>query len=514
MSLHIEKIAVIGVGTMGAGIAQIAIQSGHEVWLYDAKAGAAQQAKQKLSQTLQHLADKGKFSHAKAEQDVARLHIAEELTDLSDCDLVVEAIIENFEIKQDLMQQLEAVLKADAVIASNTSSLSITAIAAQCQQPERVAGYHFFNPVPLMKVVEVIQGFYTRDDIVQALVQLSEKMGHRPVVAKDTPGFIINHAGRAFGSEAYAILSEQVAEFYEIDRIYRDGIGFKMGPFELGDLTGMDVSHPVSESIYQQYYHEPRYRPNVNIRQRYIAKQLGRKTGQGFYDYRSGQKQGDVAPVAVGRLKEYPSVWIGADFAQDAEALKNYLTAQHIHLDTQSQPQAQSLVLLACYGEDATTAAQRYGVNPAQVVCIDLLYGLDKHRTLMPSLVTAAHFVQAAHSIFNLDGQSLTVIEESVGFVAQRVMAMIVNLGCDIAQQKIASVDDINAAVCLGLGYPYGPIEWGDVLGAEKILSILERISHISHDPRYRPSPWLRRRVKLGLKLTHQKTPFQQEQAA
>ena len=513
MSLHIEKIAVIGVGTMGAGIAQIAIQSGHEVWLYDAKAGAAQEAQQKLSQTLKQLADKGKFSHAKAEQDLARLHIANALSDLSDCDLVVEAIIENLEIKQDLMLQLEQVLKADAVIASNTSSLSITAIAAKCQQPERVAGYHFFNPVPLMKVVEVIQGFYTRDDIVQALVQLSEKMGHRPVVAKDTPGFIINHAGRAFGTEAYAILSEQVAEFYEIDRIYRDGIGFKMGPFELGDLTGMDVSHPVSESIYQQYYHEPRYRPNINTRQRYIAKQLGRKTGQGFYDYRSGQKQGDVAPVFVSRLNDYPSVWLGADFAQDAEELKRYLNAQQIRLDTQAQPQANSLVLLACYGEDATTAAQRYGVNPEQVVCIDLLYGLDKHRTLMPSLVTAPHLLHAAHSIFNLDGQSLTVIEESLGFVAQRVMAMIVNLGCDIAQQKIATVDDINAAVRLGLGYPYGPIEWGDVLGGEKILTILERISQISHDPRYRPSPWLRRRVQLGLKLNHQ-PQHQQEQAA
>ena len=513
MSINIEKIAVIGVGTMGAGIAQIAIQSGHEVWLYDAKDGAAQAAQAKLQLTLNQLADKGKFSHAQAEQDLARLHIAERLEDLAECDLVVEAIIEQLEIKQNLMQQLESVLKPDAIIASNTSSLSITAIASTCQQPERIVGYHFFNPVPLMKVVEVIQGFYTRDDLVEALVALSHKMGHRPVVAKDTPGFIINHAGRAFGSEAYAILSEQVAPFYEIDRIYREGIGFKMGPFELGDLTGMDVSHPVSESIYQQYYHEPRYRPNINTRQRFIARQLGRKTGQGFYDYRSGQKQGDVLPQQLPRLSHYPSVWIGADFDQDRQALEQYLTAHNIKLDHERTPQAQSLVLLACYGEDATSAARRYGVDPRQVVCIDLLYGLNKHRTLMPSLITAPHLLEAAHSIFNLDGQSLSIINESVGFVAQRVMAMIVNLGCDIAQQNIASVDDINAAVRLGLGYPHGPIEWGDVLGADKILTILQRMSEITHDPRYRPSPWLRRRVELGLKLVHQ-THQQQEQAA
>lgn len=515
MTSTIQNIAVIGVGTMGAGIAQIAIQSGYDVWLYDAQVGAAAQTQQKLTQTLQQLAEKGKFSLEKAEQDSARLHIAEQLSEIAHCDLVVEAIIENLEIKQDLMQKLETLLQPKAIIASNTSSLSITAIAAKCQQPDRIAGYHFFNPVPLMKVVEVIQGFHTQDVIVQQLIQLSKKMGHRPVVAKDTPGFIINHAGRAFGSEAYAVLTENVAEFYDIDRIYRDGIGFKMGPFELGDLTGMDVSHPVSESIYQQYYQEPRYRPNVNTRQRYIAKQLGRKTGQGFYDYRNGQKQGDVAAVHMPCLAEYPKVWIGADFTQDQQILTQYLQQNQIQIDSAAQPSAQSLVLLACYGEDATTAAQRYAVNPAQVVCIDLLYGFDKHRTLMPSLLTEQHWLQAAHSIFNLDGQSLSVIQESVGFVAQRALAMIVNLSCDIAQQNIATVDDINAAVRLGLGYPYGPIEWGDVLGADKILLILERMSQITHDPRYRPSPWLRRRVQLGLSLVHPRPILsQQEQAA
>ena len=328
-------------------------------------------------------------------------------------------------------------------------------------------------------------------------------MGHRPVKAKDTPGFIINHAGRAFGSEAYAILNENVTPFYDIDRIYRDGIGFKMGPFELGDLTGMDVSHPVSESIYHQYYEEARYRPSVITRQRFIANQLGRKTGKGFYDYTSGNKQGDVIPTLVEKLDHYPAVWLGTEYSEDRQALEQYLQQFNIQIEQTETPSADALILIATYGEDATSAAVRYQVTPQQVVCIDLLYGLNKHRTLMPTLVTKPELTHAAQSIFNLDGVTASTIQESVGFVAQRALAMIVNLGCDIAQQGVATVEDINIAVKLGLGYPYGPIEWGDVLGAEKILKILDRMTAITRDQRYRPSPWLRRRVQLGLALVH-----------
>jgi 3-hydroxybutyryl-CoA dehydrogenase len=297
------------------------------------------------------------------------------------------------------------------------------------------------------------------------------------------------------------MLIENVASVSELDRIYRDGIGFKMGPFELVDLTGMDVSHPVSESIYHQYYEEARYRPSVITRQRYIAKQLGRKTGKGFYDYTTGEKQGEDPAVFVEKLDHYPTVWIAADLEKDQSILKDYLEQQGITLETGPEPSEQALVLIASYGEDATTAALRYQINPKQVVCIDLLYGFNKHRTLMPTLITDSKHKTAAHSIFNLDGTSLSMIQESTGFVAQRVLAMIVNLGCDIAQQGVASVEDINAAVRLGLGYPYGPIEWGDKLGADKILLILDRMSAISRDPRYRPSAWLRRRVQLKLPL-------------
>ena len=503
MTHEINKIAIIGVGVMGSGIAQIAAQSGHTTYLYDTKAGAAQQAKDKLAATFQKLVDKNKISAEQAEAANNNLLIADELSDLKACDLIVEAIIERLDIKQNLMQQLEDTVPETTILASNTSSLSITAIAANCKHPERVIGYHFFNPVPLMKVVEVIQGLKTDPKFVDALIALSRAFGHRPVVAKDTPGFIINHAGRAYGTEALKILNENVADISEIDRILRDGVGFRMGPFELMDLTGLDVSHPVMESIYHQYYEETRYTPSPLTKQMLDAKQLGRKAGQGFYDYRSGSKTGETPAQTVARLDHYPAVWVAADFAEDKKTLQDYLAAQNIQLDTGAQPQADSLCLLACYGEDTTHAARRFNVNPAHSVAIDLLYGIEKHRTLMPSLATQAEYRQAAHSLFNLDGEQVSMIAESTGFVAQRVLAMVINLGCDLAQQNIASVDDINAAVRLDLGYPYGPIEWGDVLGASKILLILERMSAITHHPRYRPSPWLQRRVILNLPLTY-----------
>lgn len=502
MTYDIKSMAVIGVGIMGSGIAQIAAQSGRITYLYDTKAGAAEQAKDKLAATFQKLVDKNKITTEQAAAANKNLVVAHQLEDLKDCDLIVEAIIERLDIKQSLMQQLEAVVSEHTILASNTSSLSITAIAANCNKPERVAGFHFFNPVPLMKVVEVIQGLKTDPAIIQALMELSRAFGHRPVVAKDTPGFIINHAGRAYGTEALKILNENVCDISEIDRILRDGVGFRMGPFELMDLTGLDVSHPVMESIYHQYYGEARYKPNPLTKQMLEAKQLGRKVKQGFYNYATGEKTGEQPAQFVERLAQYPKVWIAADFPEDKKQLEAYLTQQNIDIDSNPEPQTDSLCLLACYGEDTTRAAIRLRVNPEQAIAIDMIYGIAKHRTLMPSLVTKTEYRQAAHSIFNLDGGMVSMIAESIGFVAQRVLAMVINLGCDIAQQNIATVDDINAAVRLGLGYPFGPIEWGDQVGREKILLILNRITALTHDPRYRPSPWLQRRVALHLPLT------------
>lgn len=504
MNRDIKNIGIIGAGIMGTGIAQIAIQSQHHVYLYDVQDGAAQHAQLKLQETLKKLLDKNKISKAQLDESLDFLHIIENIEDLRPCDLIIEAIVEKLAVKQSLIKQLETIVDSNTILASNTSSLSITSIAAECQHPERVAGYHFFNPVPLMKVVEVIQGLHTHSEILEKLANLAQKMGHRPVYTKDTPGFIINHAGRAYGTEALKILSENTSSISEIDEILKLSLGFKMGPFELMDLTGLDVSHPVMESIYNQYYQEPRYRPNILTQQMLIGKKLGRKTEEGFYQYLDQKKQViATTPRYTAKRNGIKKVWLYTEFEDDLACLSSYLSKRNIQINHEKEPTETDLILIASYGEDATHSALRLNVNPEQVICIDMLGNFKQSRTLMPSLITQPKMIEAALEIFSEENCKAFLIQESLGFITQRVLAMIVNLACDMAQQQIASVDDINDAVKLGLGYPHGPIEWGDLIGKEKILLILERISSISHDPRYRPSPWLQRRSKLNLSLMH-----------
>ena len=526
--MTVNTLAIVGTGIMGMGIAQIAAQAGIQVLLYDAKAGAAEQGRHSLQAMLEKLTAKGKFSDDELQAMLSRLTVVQELSQIATAEIVVEAIIENLDIKKQLFAQLEEVVTPDTILATNTSSLSVTAIAADCDHPERVAGFHFFNPVPLMKIVEIIPGLSTQQSVIDALTDLAKRMGHLGVVAKDTPGFIVNHGGRAYGTEALKILGEGVASFEQIDRILRDGAGFRMGPFELLDLTGIDVSHPVMESIYDQFYHEARYRPHPLTRQMLVGKKLGRKVGGGFYQYEKGQKVSadsdqNQSSKAIKSDATIRSVWIGADLAEDKTQLIDYLNAHDVTIDDNDTPHPDSLVLLAIYGEDTTNAAIRYQVDPKQAVAIDMLTELTKHRTLMPSIVTQERFVAQAYALFGSstgnkgsdsreadaqEASSATLIAESTGFVAQRVVAMVINLGCDIAMQKIATPEDIDNAVKLGLGYPYGPISWGDHLGASRVLLILERIYALTGDPRYRPSPWLQRRAKLDVSLFTQQAIY------
>ena len=501
--MTIQTMALIGTGVMGMGIAQIAAQAGLEVRLFDAKTGAAEAGLAKLKATLEKLQAKGKFTEKVLNEILARFKILDSIEEVAGVDLVVEAIIENLDIKQSLFKQLESIVSPETILATNTSSLSVTAIASNLEYQGRMAGFHFFNPVPLMKIVEVIAGLATDEQVVADLLELAQRMGHLGVRTKDTPGFIVNHAGRAYGTEALKILGEGVTSVSEIDRILREGAGFRMGPFELFDLTALDVSHPVMESIFNQYYQEDRYRPSALTRQMLAGKKVGRKVGEGFYKYVDGQKINEVSAQAVPDVRTFNTVWIRTDRAEDADLLAAYIREQGITLDHAETPAQDSLIVLATYGEDTTTAALRFGVDATRTVSIDLLTDFAKHRTLMPSIVTEKNYIDQAHAMFAKNGHGVSVIAESIGFISQRVLSMVVNLACDIAQQQIATASDIDQAVKLGLGYPYGPISWGDVLGADRILLILERMLANTGDQRYRPSPWLQRRARLKLSLLH-----------
>ena len=494
---HDLVFGMVGTGAMGRGIAQIAAAGGCTVILVDSRPGAAAEARDHVAKMLNRLAEKGKLTADACAAAIGRLQVAASMGDLAAAHVVVEAIVENLDVKQALMRELEAIVSDDCLIASNTSSLAVTSIAAACRLPGRVGGFHFFNPVPLMKVVEVIDGIMTESWVGEALTVLARRMGHTPVIAKDTPGFIVNHAGRGYGTEALKLLGEGVSSFADVDRVLRDACGFRMGPFELLDLTALDVSHPVMESIYEQYYHEPRFRPSPITRQRLAAGLLGRKTGRGFYVY-----EGDRAIVPA--PDPSPGGWAGSVWVAPSEgglAVAALATALGAVVETGAKPSAGALCLVAPLGEDCTSAALRHGLDPKRTLAVDCLFGLNSHRTLMTNPVTEAKWRDAAHGLFASDGKPVTVIHDSPGFIAQRVVAAIINVGCDIAQQRIATPDDIDRAVTLGLGYPAGPLAWGDKLGAGKVLAVLQAMLEITGDPRYRPSLWLKRRAMLGVSL-------------
>ncbi|WP_394778712.1 3-hydroxyacyl-CoA dehydrogenase, partial [Undibacterium sp.] len=345
---------------MGRGIAQIAAQAGIQVKLFDLQAGAADTASQAVAAQWEKLHQKGKLSDEQFHTAKQQLQVINSLDELADCGIVIEAIVEKLDVKRELFRQLEKIVGADCILATNTSSLSVTAIAAGVGQAERVAGLHFFNPVPLMKVAEVIAGLLTAPEITQRLVEFTHRTGHRPVITKDTPGFIVNHAGRAYGTEALRILQEGVADFPVIDAIMRESAGFRLGPFELLDLTGLDVSHPVMESIYQQYYQEPRYRPSVITAQRLQAGLLGRKTGRGFYSYPQG-KQTIIGGTAVEPAAPAWTgwVWVSPENAEAAVHVRALLERCGANVENTPEPSADSLCLVSPLGEDVSTCVVR-----------------------------------------------------------------------------------------------------------------------------------------------------------
>jgi 3-hydroxybutyryl-CoA dehydrogenase len=500
MASTFQRIGILGAGAMGRGIAQLAAQAGKEVWLYDQQDAQARDGQNAIIAQWQKQVTQGKQSSTDAAALCSRLNVAKDLSDFHACDLIVEAVIENLRIKRDLMSQLVNICP-QAVLTTNTSSLSITTIAAGHPYESRVAGLHFFNPAPLMKVVEVIPGLNTDRHIIEVLCDFVRELGHTAVIAQDTPGFIVNHAGRAYGTEALKIIGESVADHEVIDRILKEQAGFKLGPFELMDLTGLDVSQPVMESIYRQYYEEPRYRPSVITAQRLSAGVLGKKSGRGFYNYLNNVAQRSPEPTPP-IIDAMVPVWVSPKAARRPE-LYRLLKELGANIETAVAPSESALILVAPLGLDVTTIAAVERLDPTRTIGIDML--LDdlstQRRVLATTPATRADMRDAAWALFSRDGKPVSVIRDSGGFVTQRILAHIVNIASDMCQQGICSPVDLDTAVTLGLGYPMGPLALGDRLGPGNVLEVLFNMQTVYGDSRYRPSPWLRRRGALGLSL-------------
>jgi 3-hydroxybutyryl-CoA dehydrogenase len=481
---------VAGSGTMGRGIVQVLAQSGVRTLVFDAQAGAAHRARAAIAESLGKLVERGKLERSSVERTLGKIEVVESLEAFRPCDLVVEAIVEDLAAKRELFAALEGIVGPDAILASNTSSLSVTAMAAACKRPQRVAGYHFFNPVPVMKIVEVVAGELTEPWVTEALSATAKRFGHTPVACRDTPGFVVNHAGRAYVPEALRILSEGIADFATIDRILVDAAGFRLGPFGLMDLVGLDVSQAVMKSMYHQYFEEPKYKPSFLAESRVAAGLLGRKSGRGWYTYTKDGAQ-PVPDSPIPTIEKARAVWA----APELKGLMGKLGARPVGEDEAE------VCFVAPIGKDATTSALEHALDPRRTVAVDTMFGFAKRRTLMTTPVTTEEARNRAHALLAADGTAVSVINDSPGFVAQRVVAHIVNVGCDIAQMRIAAPEDLDRAVVLGLSYPRGPLAMGDAVGPAKILAVLEAMEDFYAEPRYRPSPWLKRRARLGVSL-------------
>lgn len=503
------RIRIVGAGVMGRGIAQWAATAGHTVELCDARNESVTRALDFIRDMLDRATQKQRTTSQEASATLRRLIPLDSPWAAGDeVELVIEAVREDIATKTELFTALERILPQDTVFATNTSSLPVTQLAANLSDPSRLAGLHFFNPVPLMKLVEVIPGTATRPGIPPALVDLVESGGHRAVVVADTPGFLVNHAGRGLVTEALALLEDSVADAAGIDRIARDVLGLRLGPFELMDLTGLDVTAAVIDSVWQGFRHSERLRPSFLAPNRVAAGLHGRKTGRGFHDY---------GPDAAGAPVERPitgdaerPVWVGGA-GPDSQALRHALAQSDRVLENDQHPSARAVVLVPAWGTTVAAAVAADGLPADRALGVDPLSLPTGRRVLAVTPASDTTATRDARAILSRSADSgephrVSVVRDTAGSVAQRLLASIVSVAASIAERSIATPADVDMAVTTGLGYPVGPLAWGDRVGAGRLLALQSQLHHTTGDPRYRPTRWVTERAQLGLPLTEQGT--------
>lgn len=494
---------------MGRGIAQWAAAAGHTVELGDVRTEAVTEAAGFVRSMLERAVQKGRMSAGDAAAAGDRLIALDDpWAEGPDVELVVEAVREDLGTKTEVFGRLEAALPATAVFATNTSSLSVTRIAAGLKDPTRLAGLHFFNPVPLMRIVEVVPGAATRPEIPPLLTALVESCGHRAVTVADTPGFLVNHAGRGLVTEALALLEETVGDPADIDRIARDVLGLRMGPFELMDLTGLDVTAAVIDSIWTGFRHEERLRPSYLTPNRVAAGLHGRKTGRGWFGY--GPEAAGPAPEApVTGDPDRPVHVLAATPAgnDDAAALREALTAAGATVEAGARPSAGALVLVPVWGTTVASAVAAHGLPAGRTFGVDPLPAAGRRRVLAVTPAAEPSAARDARAVLAraADGGepfAVSVVRDTAGSVAQRLLASIVSVSASIAEHGLAAPADIDLAVTTGLGYPVGPLAWGDRIGAARMLELQRALHATTGDPRHRPTRWVTERAALGLALT------------
>lgn len=489
------SVAVIGAGTMGIGIAQVAAAAGHRVRLFDIALPAAARALELLGQRLRQRVEAGKADAHSTEALLTNIQLANSLSELADCNLVIEAVAEQLAIKQSLFRDLEAICSPSALFASNTSSLSITAIASALQHPQRMAGLHFFNPAPLMKLVEIVSGLETSATTLATLQALAQHWGKHSVHCRSTPGFIVNRVARPFYGETLRALEEQVADPATLDAVLRDAGGFTMGPLQLTDLIGQDINYAVTESVYHAFYQDGRFTPSLLQQELVAAGHLGRKSGRGFYRYGSDRAapQPAFAATETGELPQ--SVTLHGDWTAMAEFAQLLAgNAAAIKHPGQTSPTARldDVTFMLTNGKTASQIAADIG---APVVLFDLSVNYQHAPVIAISSAVQNTAPQTAKAIRLLQslGKRVIHLPDYPGLLVMRTLAMLSNEALDVVNKGVASAADTDNALRFGVNYPQGPLAWGEKLGWPHILATLENLQSYYAEPRYRPMPLLRR---------------------
>ncbi len=496
-------VAVIGAGAMGAGIAQVAAMAGQPVRLFDTRMGAAEDARNKLVATFAMLRDKGKLDAAAAQAAGERIVAVHALGDCVSAMLVVEAIVEDLAVKRKLIAELDVIVGPGAILATNTSSLSITALAAGGKHPERVVGMHFFNPVPLMPLVEVVRGLATADDVAAAIFDTARAWGKTPVYARSTPGFIVNRCARPYYAEALRLLGERACDAATLDAVMREAGGFRMGPCELMDLVGHDVNFAVTSSVYAATFDDPRYRPSVIQREMVDGGLFGRKSGQGFYRYGEGASPPSPATEPTANVNvpvtAHGELGIAAPLAARlAAAAGNALPGA---LGAAGAFSIGDAWLAASDGRTATSRAQAAGL--ANLVLFDLALDYAACRRLAIARADTCGDAAYAGVVAALQRAGITVtrLDDVAGLAVLRTVAMLANEAADAAVEGIATPADIDVAMQKGVNYPRGPLAWADTLGATTVRTVLANLAAHYGEDRYRLSPLIARRALTGQPL-------------
>ena len=489
-----QPVAVVGAGTMGAGIAQVAALAGHRVKLLDLRPGAAQTAIDQIANSLAGLVDKGRLSAEDRSATLARLIEVKRLPDLADAALVVEVIVEELSVKQTLVRELEGIVWSQAVIASNTSSISITAIANGMKHPQRLVGMHFFNPVPLMKLVEVVSGAETDPDVAQAVFDTAKRWGKTPVHARSTPGFIVNRIARPFYAETLAMLQEQAAAPAVLDALAR-GAGFRMGPCELMDLIGHDVNFAVTSSVFNANFGDRRYAPSPVQKTLLDGGRLGRKAGKGFYD---GVPPGPAAASA--EPAPLPTSLALAGAGPMARALSSWLTQRGLAFARDDTAPWTGLQLgdIEVHVTDGRTAMQLAAQRRhPQLAVIDLLPASDKLRAIGVAFATSASGAtrQAVLGALQACGWQPQEMLDTPGLWAARTVCMLINEAADAVHQGVCDEGGADLAMKLGTNWPVGPFEWLGLLGVDYTAAVLDNLHAGTRNERYRVSPLLQQRL-------------------